>query len=110
MNIGEKDEECLLGMGKYFRVQNYSSEMKAQLAIYNLNGKPARWWRDLKYTKKDEVKEIRWSNFCRIFEEKYMSDRFFDGKVKEFHELRMGSMTMESFSMYSWICYITHLT
>ena len=26
-----------------------------------------------------------------------MSERFFDKKVKEFHELRMGSMTMDSF-------------
>ena len=26
-----------------------------------------------------------------------MSKRFFDRKVKEFHELRMGSMTMDTF-------------
>ena len=26
-----------------------------------------------------------------------MSERFFDRKVKEFHELRMGSMTMDVF-------------
>ena len=26
-----------------------------------------------------------------------MSERLFDRKVKEFHELRMGSMTMDSF-------------
>ena len=26
-----------------------------------------------------------------------MSERFFDCKVKEFHELRMGSMTMDRF-------------
>ena len=26
-----------------------------------------------------------------------MSEIFFDRKVKEFHELRMGSMTMDSF-------------
>ena len=71
--------------------------MKACLAIYNLNGKAARWWRDLKHTKKDEVKEIRQINFHRIFQEKYISERFFEKKVKGFHELRMGSMTMDSF-------------
>ena len=27
-----------------------------------------------------------------------MSERFFDRKVKEFHELRMGSMTMDAFN------------
>ena len=39
MNTGEKAEEWFLGMSKYFQVHNYSSEMKARLAIYNLNGK-----------------------------------------------------------------------
>ena len=82
MNIGEKYEEWLLGMSKYFRVHNYSSKMKSRLAIYNLKGKAARWWRDLKHTKKDEVNEIRWSKFCIIFQEKYISEIFFDMKVK----------------------------
>ena len=71
--------------------------MKGHLAIYNLNGKVARWWRDLKNTKKYDVKEIQWSNFRKMFLEKYMSKRFFDRKVKEFHELRMVSMTMDAF-------------
>ena len=70
--------------------------MKSRLAIYKLNAKEARRWRDLKHTKRDEVK-IRWSNFRRIFQEKYMFEKFFDRKVKEFHELKMGSMTMDSF-------------
>ena len=56
--------------------------MKVHLAIYNLNEQVARWWRHLKHTKKDEVKEIKWSNFRRIFKEKYMSQIFFDKKVK----------------------------
>ena len=53
--------------------------------------------RDLKHTKKYEVKDIWWSNFHKIFQEKYTSERFFDRKVKEFQELRMGSMTMDDF-------------
>ena len=56
--------------------------MKAHLAIYNLNGKATRWWRDLKHTKKYELREIQWSKFHNIFQEKYMSERFFDRKVK----------------------------
>ena len=84
-------------MSKYFQVHNYSSEMKDHLSIYNLNGKEARWWRDLKHTKRDELREICWDNFRKLFQEKYMSKRFFDRKVKEFHKLRMGSMTMDAF-------------
>ena len=71
--------------------------MKARLAIYNLNAKAARLSRYFKHTKKDELREIRWSTFCNIFEEKYMLERFFDRKVKEFHELRIVSMTMDTF-------------
>ena len=55
------------------------------------------WWRDLNHTKKDELREIQWSKFCKIFQEKYMLERFFDRKVKEFHKLRMGSMTTDAF-------------
>ena len=80
MNTGEKSKEWLLGMRKYFRVHNYSSEMKAHLAIYNLNGKEARWWRDLKHTKKYELREIQWSKFRKIFQEKYMSQRYLTEK------------------------------
>ena len=63
VNIGEKAEEWLLGMSKYFQVHNYSSVMQARLSIYNLNGKEARWWRDLKHTNKDELREISWEKF-----------------------------------------------
>ena len=71
--------------------------MKARISIYNLNGKAARWWRDLKHTKKDKLQEIRWDTFRKCFQEKYMSKIFFDQNVKEFHELHMGSMTMDLF-------------
>ena len=71
--------------------------MKALLSIYNLNCKAARLWRDLKHTKKDELLEIRWDTFRKLFQEKYMSKSFFNTKVKELHELCMGSMTMDVF-------------
>ena len=97
MSKREKYEEWLIGMSKYSWVHNYSSKMISHLAIYNLNGKETRWWRDLNHTKKHEVNEIRRSKFRRIFQKKYMSERFFERKAKEFHDLRMGSMTMDSF-------------
>ena len=71
--------------------------MKSCLAICKLNGKSTRWWRYLKHTKKDGLREIRWSKFHNMFQQKYMQKRLFDRKVKEFHELHMGSMTMDAF-------------
>ena len=75
VNTKENAKEWLLGMSKYFQVHNYSSEMKARLAIYNLNGKIARWWRDLKHTNKDELREICWDTFLNILQEKYMLEK-----------------------------------
>ena len=69
VNMGENAKEWLLGMSKYFQVHNYSSVMQARLGIYSLNGKAARWWRDLKHTKKYELREIRWEN-SEIFSQK----------------------------------------
>ena len=71
--------------------------MKVRLAIYNLNGKEARWWRYLKHTKKDELREICLDTFKKCFQEKYTSKSFFDKKVKEFNKLCMGSVTMDVF-------------
>ena len=56
--------------------------MKPWLAIHNLNGKESRWWRDLKHTKRDEVKDIKGSSFNKIFQENYIYKIFFDRKVK----------------------------
>ena len=47
----EKSEEWLLGMSKYFHVDDHPSKLKVSLAIYNMNGKLAWWCRDLKLTK-----------------------------------------------------------
>ena len=47
----ENAEEWLLGISKYFHVYAHPSELKARLARYNLNGKAARWWGDLKLAK-----------------------------------------------------------
>ena len=52
VNTWGKDQEWMLGMSKYFQVHNYSSEMKARLAIYNINGKATTWRRDLKPPRK----------------------------------------------------------
>ena len=68
--------------------------MKSRLRIYNLNGKGTKCSRDLKHSKRDEVKDITWSNFSKIFQEKYIFEIFFQRKIKELNELNMGSLTI----------------
>ena len=33
-----------------------------------------------------------------VFNQKYLSDRYYDDKIKEFHELRLGQQTMEEYA------------
>ena len=47
----EEAEPWLSDMKKYFQIYNYSDRLKARMAIYNLNGKAAIWWQDIKRVK-----------------------------------------------------------
>ena len=51
LDLGDKVEEWILGMSKYFEVHDYSIKTKARFAIYSLNGKYTRRWQDFKPTK-----------------------------------------------------------
>ena len=48
----EEAESWLSRMKKYFQIYNYSNQLKAMMAIYNLMGKADIWWRDLKKSKR----------------------------------------------------------
>ena len=45
----------------------------------------------------NEIK-IVWKQFKKYFKQKYLSDRYYDDKIKEFHELRLGQLTMEEYA------------
>eukprot|EP00253_Pinus_taeda_P009443 PITA_09443 len=41
--------------------------------------------------------DLSWNEFKRIFRKKYLSERYYDDKAKEFYELNMGSMTEKEY-------------
>jgi len=41
---------------------------------------------------------LRWHEFKRLFRKKYLSERYYDSKAKEFYELKIGSMTNEEYT------------
>jgi hypothetical protein len=43
----EDVETWLLGMKKYFQLQNYSTHVKGRIAMYQLKGKASMWWDQL---------------------------------------------------------------
>ena len=42
--------------------------------------------------------ELSGNNSKSISKQKYLSNRYYDDKIKEFHELRLGQQTMEEYA------------
>jgi hypothetical protein len=59
-NKGEDAYAWILGMRKYFKLHNYSSNVKAIIAAYHLQGKEFMWWDRLKLVKHLDEKIISW--------------------------------------------------
>ena len=82
LDLGEKVEAWLLGMNKYSKMHDYPSKVEVGLTIYNLNGKAAQWWRELKLTKNMKERKVSWKFFKKMLQDKYMSKSFFEKKIK----------------------------
>jgi hypothetical protein len=96
-NKEEDVETWFLGMRKYFQLQNYSSHAEGRIAMYQLKGKASMWWDHLVHVKHIKEKYITRKEFKRYFENKYLTKRYYDKKMKEFFELKMGSMTIHEY-------------
>ena len=45
--------------------------------------------------KKINEMKIVWKQFKKYFKQKYLSNRYYDDNIKEFHELKLRQMTLE---------------
>eukprot|EP00253_Pinus_taeda_P015625 PITA_15625 len=102
---GEQEEAAeawIINMNKYFQLYEYDNNLKARLAIFQLQGKATLWWEEVKIVKGVTEQNITWDSFQRFFKERYLTERFYDEKAREFHDLRLGQQTMDEF--------ITHFT
>jgi hypothetical protein len=93
----KKDEETgtwLLFMRKYFQLHNYSSHEEGIIAIYHMKGKAYLWWDHLVQVQHIKEKDVTWKEFKKHFENKYLTKRYYDKKMKEFFELKLCSMTI----------------
>jgi hypothetical protein len=64
---GEEAEAWLLELKKYFRFHDFSENMKARVATFNLNGKASIWWEDLKNVKGIREEDLSWEQFEKYF-------------------------------------------
>ena len=63
---GQEAEDWLLGMRKYFQVQDYSRNMDARFSIFNLNGRASIWWEHLRQVKKINDEKMCGNNLISI--------------------------------------------
>eukprot|EP00253_Pinus_taeda_P013536 PITA_13536 len=111
---GEQEEAAkawLINMNKYFQLYEYDHNLKAQLAIFQLQGKATLWWEEVKIVKGVTEQTITWENFQTYFKERYLTKRFYDEKAREFHDLRLGQQTMDEFitRFTSLLCYVPYI-
>ena len=76
--------------------------MKDIVAIFNPNGRESIWWEHLKKVKNINYIKIMWKKFKKYFNRKYLSDRYYDDKIKEFHEMKLGQHTWKSMQTNYW--------
>eukprot|EP00253_Pinus_taeda_P010631 PITA_10631 len=93
----EAAEAWLINMNKYFQLYEYDHNLKARLAIFQLQGKATLWWEEVKIVKGVTEQNITWDNFQKFFKERYLTECFYDEKAREFHDLRLGQQTMDEF-------------
>jgi hypothetical protein len=55
------------------------------------------WWDQWLQVQHIREKEVTWKEFKRYFEKKYLTKRYYDRKMKEFFELKLGSMTIDEY-------------
>ena len=72
--------------------------MKSRVSIFHLNGRASIWWEHLRQVKNISERKITWKQFKKHFKHKYLYDRYYDDKIKKFHELRLGKQTMDEYA------------
>jgi hypothetical protein len=93
----EDSETWLLGMRKYFQLQDYSFHAEGRIAMYQMKGKTSMWWDQLVQVKHIKEKDITWKEFKRYFEYKYLTKIYYDSKMKEVFEVKLTDMTIDEY-------------
>jgi hypothetical protein len=102
---GEEVEAWLLEMKKYFKLHDYPYQVEDRIPTYHLQGKASIWWDQIKKSKNLDEKRISWRWFKGYFQEKYLSEHYYEIKMKDFFELKLVTMIMEEYDVdFSHFC------
>ena len=93
----EYTDTWLLGMRKYFQFHNYYSHAEGIISIYQIKGKTSMWWDQFVQVQHIKEKNVTWRELKKYFKKKYLTNRYYDKKMKEFFELKLGSMAIDEY-------------
>ena len=82
------DKEVLSSLGLFGKHEGKGFHFESEWKSIHLVGAPQT-------SKEDHERRLKWKQFKKYFKQKYLSDRYYDDKIKEFHELKLGQLTME---------------
>jgi hypothetical protein len=94
---GKEVKAWLLEMKKYLQLHYYPSGVEFRIETYHLQGNTTMWWDQLKQDNHLDEKNISWRWFNEYFQEKYFSKHYYERKMKDFFELKLGSMEMDEY-------------
>jgi predicted AlkP superfamily phosphohydrolase/phosphomutase len=84
-------------MKKYLQLHDYPSKGRNNNCNLPLARKGSHVVDQLKKAKHLDEKRVSWRQFKGYFQEKYFSEHYYERKMKEFFELKLGSMTMDEY-------------
>jgi len=63
-----------------------------------MNGGASIWWEDLREVKGLKESKLTWKQFEKYFWKEYLSEKYYDDKIKEFNDHRLGQITMDAYA------------
>ena len=78
-------------------MRQYTPNMEERVSIYHLQGKASIWWDRLVKLKDIDEEKISLRKFNKYFHKEYISNKYYDKKMEELFELKLGSVTMEAY-------------
>lgn len=85
-------------MKKFFRLHGYLDNMKAKIDAFSLKRLEDIQWKYVNHVRGIIEEELCWDEFERLLNKKYLYEIYYDGRVKEFYELGMGSMIYNEYT------------
>ena len=69
------------------------------------------WWDQFVQVQHIDEKKFTWKEFKRYFQNKYLNKRYYEKKMKDLFELKIGSMTIDKYErrlleMLKYVCFI----